>query len=198
MPLTESANKVEAPRRKDFVPVPEDIYQVVIRDVEEKIGPKYMAKDEDDVEAQYLFKIAIIDGEGDAKNAGLTIFCAIKWFTGGKKYSPSKLVNLFKACYAFYYPKIDVTDLNAEDITPIVVNDLIGCQLRVAVKYNADKSGNKITEMMSIKKELAIPEEINLAHVPAKLTTKMQEKHEKSEKKIEESEDITPNPDIPF
>jgi hypothetical protein len=172
MPLTSTANQVEAPK-SDFKPVPEDVYQVVIKDVDEKILPVFQAKSEDDVQVNYHFKFVILDGEtADSKEQMVSAFCTNKWFGGNKRMQASKLVSLVKAVYAFYYPKLKVEDLTADEMTPAVINDLIGKQLRVSVKFNAEKTGNKVTEFMAIKKEIELPETVKLAEVAKKMLAK--------------------------
>jgi hypothetical protein len=169
MPLTDVANKVEAPQNKDFKPVPEDVYQVVIKDIDEKIMKKFQSEDE---EAFYQFKFGILEGGAELQDSSLVAFCSRKWFGGNKKMQPSKLVTLFSAVYGFYYPRMSVIELEAEDITPQVVNDLIGKQLRVMVKLNEDKTGNKVVEFMSIKQELAVPETVKVAAVSKKMVAR--------------------------
>lgn len=148
--------KVTAPQQKEWTPVPEDVYQVVIADIVEKDGKKYKS-DEDIV--QYLFKLIILD-EGEQQKQMLTAFCSTSWFSGNKGMNPSKLVTIFKAVYGFYFPGINVTDMSAEEADNLMnQNVLIGAQLKITVKMNDDKTGNKVTDFMSIKKELLIPAE---------------------------------------
>jgi hypothetical protein len=187
---------VQAPPAKEWNPVPEDVYQVVIKDIDEKDMQKFQSTE---METFYLFKFVILEGEEGVKNETLTAFVARKWFAGstkGKKtLNPSKLVNLVKAAYGFYYPKLDVSFLTADDMTAPVVNDLIGKQLRIAVKMNDDKTNNKVTDFMAIKKELEISSEIKVAQpksvaqpkvgamdsTPAKSVTNEQPEEVKSE-----------------
>jgi hypothetical protein len=165
MPLTDTSMPVESPAGREWKPIPEDVYQVVVKDVEEKIMKKFQSEEE---EAYYHFKFIILDGLDDAKDAMVSTFCTRKWFAGNQRTKPSKLVNLVKALYAFYYPKLSVIELEADDMNVGVINDLIGKQLRITVKLNDDKTNNKITEFMAIKKELAVPETLNVADVPKK------------------------------
>lgn len=158
MPVT-SESKVEAPQGRTWKPIPEDIYQVVIKDVEEKIMKKYQSEEE---ELFDMFKFMILDGTGDAALAQVSCFCSLKWFSGNKKASPSKLVTLVKAVYAFYYPNLSVVELEAEDMDFKVINDLIGKQLRIAVKLTTDGTNNKVTEFMAIKQELTVPDEVKV------------------------------------
>lgn len=164
MPLQSTSSRVEAPAGQTFSVIPEDVYQVVVKDVDEKVMKKYQS-DED--ETFYVFKLAIL-GDVPAEILGQTvsIFATRKWFSGSKKASPSKLVNFVKAIYAYYYPKLSVVELEAEDMTPEVINDLIGKQLRITIKVKprADGNGdtNNVTEFMSIKKELELPNEVKI------------------------------------
>lgn len=162
MPVKGIAQVTAPSGNKEWTPVPEDVYQVVIADIIEKDGKKYQS-DEDVV--QYLFKLIILD-EGEQQKQQVSAFCSTSWFggSGGKKgYSPSKLVTIFKAIYGFYFPTISITDMEAEEANSLMVqNALIGAQLRITVKLNDDKTGNKVTEFMSIKKELPVPEDVKL------------------------------------
>jgi hypothetical protein len=187
MPLNDTAHGVEAPENKDWNPIPEDIYQVVIKDIDEKIMKKFQSEEED---AFYHVKFTILDGEGEAENQMVSCFCARKWFSGNKKMSPSKLVELVKAVYAFYYPKLSVVELEAEDMSIKVINDLIGKQLRINVKLNADGTNNKVSDFMAIKKELPIPEEVKVASVPKKVQGKPEEaKVEPAKEAVDEEMD---------
>jgi hypothetical protein len=191
MPLTQTANPVEAPESRDWKPIPEDVYQVVIKDVDEKVMKKFQSEEED---AFYHFKFGILDGVEEAKNQTVSTFCSRKWFSGNKKASPSKLVTLVKAVYAFYYPKLSVVELEADDMTIGTINDLIGKQLRVAVKLNADGTNNKITEFMAVKKEIEVPGDIVIQAVPNKMLAKPGD-----EAKSKEAKESQPAQDeIPF
>jgi hypothetical protein len=158
MPVTGLAT-VSSPEGREWKPVPEDVYQVVIADITEKMGKKYKS-DEDQV--QYLFKFVILD-EGEAKGQTISAFCSTKWFTGRGELSSSKLVTIFKAVYGFYFKDIVVSDLKAVEINDLMLdNSLIGAQIKVTVKLTDDKSNNKITDFMSIKSELALPADLEL------------------------------------
>lgn len=171
MPLSDVANKVEAPENKEFQAIPEDVYQVVIKDVDEKIMKKFKSEEE---EAFYQFKFAVLDEGENIQGQSLVAYCSRKWFGGNKKMQPSKLVTLIGAIYSFYYPRLSVIELEAEDITYQAINDLIGKQLRVMVKMNEDKTGNKIVQFMGIKKELPVPETVKVAAVSKKALARPQ------------------------
>lgn len=169
MPLTEVSNRVEAPENKGFVTLPEDVYQVVIKDIDEKIMTKYKSAEED---AFYQFKLAVLDEGENIQGETINIFTSRKWFSGNKKAQPSKLVTLVKAVYAFYHPKLDVIELEADDMTLQVINDLIGKQMRVTIKVNEEKTGNKVTEFMAVKREIEIPSGIEIAKVSKKMAVR--------------------------
>lgn len=198
MPLNETAHGVEAPEQGDWKPIPEDTYQVVIKDIDEKFMKKYQSDEED---AFYHFKFAILDDGEEVQGQIVSTFCARRWFSGNKKYSPSKLVGLVKAVYAHYYPKLSVVEVEAEDMTLPVINDLIGKQLRVVVKLNDDKTNNKVTDFMAIKKELGIPDEVVIAKVPKKMLPKnRQDDTEENLDPVKETEEkaTEKKSDLPF
>lgn len=188
--------QVTTPGNQEWTPVPEDIYQVVLKDIVEKDVPVWGAKD-GSMETKYLFKFVILD-EGEAQGQMLTDFAAPKWFSGNtkKKFSPSRLVTIFKAIYGHYYPKLDVGDLSEPGTNQI--NDLIGKQVRVTVKVGGqDNNWNKITEYTKIKEEMEIPEGVKIEGVtsspkkaaPAPAKASEPEKEEDEEEEMEEEID---------
>lgn len=193
MPITEEFG-VEAPTQKEWLGVPAGVYQVVVKDIDLKDTTKYQS---DEKQTQYLFKFVILDGENEANLQILTSFVSRSWFKGNSKkaFNPSKLVTIVEAIYAYYYPDLSVKELEAEDMTPPVINDLIGKQLKVVVKLNEDR--NKITEFLQIKAELDVPEEIKIAET--KLTAKPAAglKANKSTKSSEEEKEEVKS-DLPF
>ena len=158
----EGTVKVTVPASKEWTPVPEDVYQVVIKDIVEK---DVKAWEGEQMETKYLFKYVILSGEAPHKGQMLTDFAYPKWFSGNKdrQMSPSKLVTIFKAIYGFYFPDTKVDEIPASEVTDLI-NKLIGCQVRVNVKVKEDES-NKITDYLVIKEELEVPEDIKIAEV---------------------------------
>ncbi len=155
--------KVTAPQRnEEWTPVAENVYQVVIKDIDEKEGKKYQSEE---MTVQYLFKLVILD-EGEFKGQMVSAWSSTSWFggTSGKKgLNPSKLVTIFKAIYSFYLPGVDVNDMEAEEADSLMnQNVLTGAQLRVVVKLTDDKKGNKVSDFMSIRQELEIPEDVKI------------------------------------
>ena len=165
MPITEEI-KVTAPVQKEWTAVPEDVYQVVIKDIVEK---DVKAWEGDQMETKYLFKYVILSGEVPHKGQMLTDFAYPKWFSGAseRKMSPSKLVTIFKAIYGFYFPDIKVDEIPVEQVTSLV-NTLIGTQIRVNVKVREDEQ-NKITDYLVIKEELGVSEDIKIAETGKKV-----------------------------
>lgn len=134
----------------DFEPVPADLYQVQITDVEEREGTKFNSTEK---VLQYMFKSVVVEGE--QKGKGIVFFAMPSWFDGGKKSKPSKLFNLFKTVYAFYQKDVDVK--NIEEVTGDMINALVGKQIRVTVELT-EANRNKVTGFMPIKKEIPYQE----------------------------------------
>lgn len=195
MPLSSTSTRVEAPQGQEYSVIPEDVYQVVVKDIEEKTMKKFQSEDEDTF---YQFKLMLLEGDEKILGQSVSVFCTRKWFSGSKKASPSKLVTFVKAVYAHYYPKLSVIELEAEDMTPEVINDLIGKQLRITIKVKprSDGSGdtNNVTEFMAIKKELPLPEGVKL-EMPTEAAQPGSDKTEAEKPAEEKTENQS---DIPF
>lgn len=202
MPL-EGNFPVEGQEQKNWATIPEGVYQAVVKDITEKDSKKYQSEE---MEVQYFFRFVLLDGEPQYQGQIVSAFTSRKWFTGSKKYQPSKLVNIVKAVYGYAYPKIDVLKLEAEDMSPQVVNDLIGKQLMIVVKQNADKTGNKVTDFMVIKKELDVPKDFGVVTVNEKMLDTPKPGTKKAETtevedvsdQVDDAADKDPNGDPPF
>lgn len=178
--------------------IPEDVYQAVIKDIDEKETTKYQSEEKD---VQYFFKFGLLEGDEKIKGQVVNAFASRKWFTGGKTTSPSKLVTLVKAVYGFYYPKMNVMMLTSEEMTPQVINDLIGKQVRISVKLNNEKTRNKVADFMTIKAEIELPEFVKVAEVAKKMVAKPAAKAVEDDKPVEseaESEESEEGKDLPF
>lgn len=148
MPLQEDV-KIEAP---SFQLLPNDVYQVVITDVEKHEGLKYMSTEKQE---QLKLKLSVCD-PGEFNGSQLMAFSSYKWFDGGTSSSPSKLYAIFQAVYGFYEPKADLQTFEPEMINMDMINGLIGKQMRVTV-MQTQKGKNKIESYMKIKEELPLP-----------------------------------------
>lgn len=125
------------------------------------------------METKYIFRFVVLD-EGTALTLGISDFVTPSWFAEvgkknqkGEPVNPSKLVTIFKALYGFYYPDLNVFNMSTPSIG--MINDLIGKQVRIAVKVKGegDEARNKITDYTVIKKELEVPEGVSVATVAA-------------------------------
>jgi hypothetical protein len=154
MPL-QTPIKVEQPTGEGYEPVPDGLYQVVIKDVKLHKSKKY---ESDEEEEQLLFSTTILNKQ---IGKGIGIFARISWFNGvtkrGASVSASKLYSLVKAIYGFYHDKVDVDTLHADDVNMDFINDLLGKQVVLSVKLVNGK--NKITDFAVIEKELEVPAE---------------------------------------
>ena len=153
MPLTGSFPP--STPQSNFSLIPEGIYQVVIKDIEEVDSKKYSS---DELEVKYLFKFVLLDGQPDIIYQSVNAFCSRSWFMGAGDLNPSKLVNIVTAIYGHYYPKIKITDIEKENVTSNMVNKLIGKQLRIVIKEISEK--NKITDFLKADKILEFDEQI--------------------------------------
>lgn len=184
MPVT---TEIEENKSGSFPVLPEDFYQVVVKDFYDKDMQKYNAAP-GVIENKYIIKLVVLN-EGESKGFTIVDFITRSWFNElgkknkkGEAITPSKLVNIFKAFYGYYNPKINVYDMSKPSIE--MVNELIGKQVRIAVKVKGegDEAKNKITDYMVIKEELDVPSDIEVAKVgEVKTSTPISEKQEASE-----------------
>lgn len=130
----------------DFEPLPADVYQVQIIDVDEREGVKYGTQDEKVM--QFMFKTQVVEGE--QKGKGLVVFTSESWFDGGKNSKPSKLFNLIRTIYSFYKDK-KIADMQV--ITDKDINGLVGKQIRLTVE-TTDAGKNKVAGFLPIKEEI--------------------------------------------
>ena len=155
------------------------------------------------MENKYLLKLTVLS-EGESKGLTIVDFVTPSWFNevgktnkAGEHITPSKLVNIFKAFYGFYNPKINVFDMSKP--SAVKMNDLIGKQVRIAVKVKGeaptegeeDKRRNKVTDYMVIKEELEIPEDVKIAKLGEVKTSKsvVSEGAKEVPEKVEEKEE---------
>jgi hypothetical protein len=125
----------------NFEPLPADVYQVQITDVEEREGTKYGTQDKI---MQFMFKAEVVEGDEEGKR--LVFFTSESWFNGGKNGSKaSKLYNLMKTVYGTN------TVEEMDEITDKEINGLIGQQVRLTVEVT-DKNRNKVAGFLPIKK----------------------------------------------
>lgn len=146
MPITTSFDVSET----TYKAIPSDVYQIVIEDIEVRVGKKYMSEEE---QKQFLFRTKVLD-EGEHNGHGLGFYVSIKWFAGKTGMQPSKLFNLFKAVYSQYYKNTDLLKWTGDMVNMETINDMIGKQIRVTVEEKEGK--NRVTTFMPIKKKLKV------------------------------------------
>jgi len=191
MPITGDVKVTKPVGNREWKPVPEDIYQVVVKDIMDK-DVRVFGGAEDELESKYLFKYVILDHVDDPTihKQMLTDFVYPKWFSGDskKKLSPSKLITIFKSIYGFYFPDTKVEDIPEDQVTD-QVNQLIGSQVRIAVKVKEDES-NKITDYLVIKEELEVPEDVKIAEIKEKASGENPKSSEEFIKSLEDDKKV--------
>ena len=142
---------VEAGNGKKFDPLPPDVYQVEILDIEEREGTKYQSSE---VETQISVKFVVIEA-GPHYGRFIWSSCSPK-VTGGTK--QSKLYQVIVAALNREFTRDELQKAH-EIVTPEFLNGLIGKQLRLTLsqKDKQDGSGrtNKIEAYMPKKTDLA-------------------------------------------
>lgn len=149
MPV-QSTFKTKIPEQTAFEPLPPDMYQAIISDVNMEERPDPF--DNGAIKQRLSFNLIILDEGFEGKT--LKVWTANKWFINEKSGIKSALYALADAVLSGYGTKVDM-DFGME-FNP---NDLIGKQVRITLT-NIDKDGktyNKIMGYMPIKKELAVP-----------------------------------------
>lgn len=141
-----TGRKISKSTGSEFKPLPADMYQIQITDVEEREGFKFGSTTEKVV--QFMFKAEVV--EGDETGGRLVIFTSQSWFGGGGKGS-SRASKLFDLCKAVYGEKSPI--LAMDEITDKEINGLVGKQLRVTVQVT-ESDRNKVTGFLPIKKEI--------------------------------------------
>lgn len=135
--------------------LPEDSYQCVIDKVELREGTKYMSTEPEMQLLFYLRPLAV----GDEYKSKLLFYQTSTSFFNGKSTSskqslkPSKLFMLIRTIYRFYKPDVKVEDMQPDEITDTLINDLEGKQVIAIVKIN-ENGNNKVSDIMSIKSQI--------------------------------------------
>lgn len=149
MPLNKNPD-VSGASTKKLPPLPGDMYQVQVLDVEEREGTAYGSGQP---EMQLNFKLAVLD-DGPYYGRFLFATCSRK-FVGGSK--PSNLFSLISALTSRQFTKEEMQNPSAI-LTADFLNKLIGEQVRVTLiekdRANGEGKTNKITTYMSKKQDL--------------------------------------------
>lgn len=135
--------------------LPEDSYQCLIEKVELREGTKYMSAE---TEMQLLFYFRPLNVPEEYKDKLLFYQTTTSFFNGKSdkaksNLKASKLYTLIKTIYKHYKPDVKVDDMEPEEITDEVINELEGKQIMAIVKINASNK-NKVSDIMNIKEEI--------------------------------------------
>ena|SRR3990167_2710017 len=122
----------ELTTQKEYTILPEDTYEVVIHDIEDKERAVYQKPEETEQVMQFVFRVV----EGEYKDEAVYLNVKPKLFQGNQGLSPSNLYQIFSAVNK---KKLDEEDL--EGINTESVNDLIGKNLRIVIKHSQTKDG---------------------------------------------------------
>lgn len=146
--------KLQSPGKGNFEPIPQDMYQCVIRKIElKKDQPVYQSTEVEDV-LEFEFEV-VEDGQYKGRRLWKKVrpIMSAGWSKAGKSGSPSWLYKLFCAVN-----NIQLSDDEAKATDANTINGMIGKQVRLSVKVK-DK-WNNITDMLPIKSELAVEEQV--------------------------------------
>lgn len=176
-------NELEIKKQESvsYPPLPNDVYQVELLDINTKVHPKYMKPDEKEQVFDFQF-VVLEDGEFRARNlwAGY-----IKTYLYIGKNGKNSLYQVLEAMLGRELTEEE----EANGITGKLLNDLIGkqCRLGTEIVVKGEKQYNKITQFLRAKKNLT------------PLTDDEKEKCKVKNKKVETEESKMPDvSDIPF
>jgi hypothetical protein len=144
-------NDWEAPKSKEYPPLPEDVYQVFIKDVELTKGKAYQSNDEI-WQLNFTFQV-LEEGEFYGRRLWKRITPVISAAKANKK--PANFNLVYEAVYKKTPYENQLAAINAS-----VINDFIGKQLRLAVREAVSEEGkpvNRIDSYLATKKELPLP-----------------------------------------
>jgi hypothetical protein len=150
-----------APERKSFPALPEDTYQVVIKDAELQEGKAFQS---DDIIDQIKFTFEIVGGEFSGRKLWKQVNPVIS--AGGPNKKPANFNLLYEAVYNKTPYADQLTKIDAD-----LINAFIGKELRLIVRQTPGQDGlmrNKIDGYLKLKvtKDEAMAEALGLKSVP--------------------------------
>ena len=165
-------NNWSGPEKKQFPPLPEDTYEVLIKDIELMQGKAY--KSEELVE-QLKFTFEVLGGEFKGRLLFKNISPVLS--AGGPGKNPANFNLIYEAVYRKtpYQDQLKTIDAN-------VVNGLINKTLRLVVKEKTSEQGNQVNKIDAFMKSKEIKGEVKDQDIPV----------------IEEGESTVNLSDIPF
>lgn len=154
MPVSNNL-KLNIPERKEFAPLPANIYQVQISDITEKLKRKWGAPQDSEPTEEYLTFEFVILNEGEYKGRKLwkDVRPVPPTPSEGNSFKPSWMWRIVSAIEG--HP---LTFEQGAAFGPEQINGLIGRQLRLIVnqtpKNAQGKSYNNITEVLPVEGEM--------------------------------------------
>lgn len=144
--LTEDI-KIEKKEKEEYEPLPKDVYQVQLVDIESKTGPTYDTRnkpeEEQEMETVLSFEYALLEGELRTRRVWANFVPTYLYISS--KNGKNKLYRIIEALIGQEItPEIEAT------MDTAFLNSLIGKQCRVSVepKTKNDKTFNNITDWL--------------------------------------------------
>lgn len=177
MPIKENF-KIEKEEKKVYPPLPENIYQVQLLDVNLDERPSYATRslppEQQELEKVFAFQFTLLVGkEGDKELRGRNVwdnFVKASLYAS-EKYGKCKLWQIIEACLGRALTQEEEMTFESDK-----VNKLIGMQLRIGTKHK--KSGDKVWDNVEsyYSIEARVPELNNEEKEEARVKVKKEDK----------------------
>lgn len=145
--------KFEKIEKKEYEPIPANVYQVQIGDISEKYKTPWGKPDAEEKELYLTFEFVILDGQYKGRKLWKDIRPVAPTPSEGGSFKPSWMYRLVSAVVGHPLSLAEGINWGAEE-----TNNLIGRQLRLIVnqtpKNAQGRSYNNITEVLPIDKEI--------------------------------------------
>lgn len=151
--------KVEKKEAKEFPPLPKDVYQVELFDINTETRPTYDTRNKNDDEKVYEdvlnFQFTLLEGkdeEGELRGRNVWANFVQSYFYIGKKNGKNKTMKIVEALLGRELSQQE----EAEGVNGAFLNSLIGNQCRVSVepKQKDDKTYDNITDFLCAKEQI--------------------------------------------
>lgn len=151
--------KIEKQEGKEYPPIPKDVYQVQLIDVEQKEKANYDTRNKPEaeqvMETVLNFQYALLEGkDGEEELKGRRVWAN---FVPSYLYISSKngKNKLYRTVEALLGRELELKE-EAEGITGKMINDLIGkqCRLSIEPKVKNDKTYDNITDWLKSNNDL--------------------------------------------
>lgn len=195
MPI-EAQVQVEEKEGMDYPPLPKDVYQVQLLDVNSEEKATYDTRNntfaEQIMETVLSFQFTLLegkDGETDLRGRNVWANFVPTYLYISKKNGKNKLYRIVEALQ-----RRELTDEDKKLMNTAYLNDLIGKQCRISVepKVNGDRTYDNITDWLKANAALT-----PLTDEEKETATVKKDKDSETEPKIAEKEEVKVE-DIPF